>query len=253
MKRHNKILPTALTALVATVGAAAQNSQAGELPFGEARLFFELNNTDGDLGIHALIDGEPWKLLEIEDPNEKVILDVLPSGRLGRHGMTELAFESAEPAFDELPPAQFFRRFPEGRYEIEGLTIEGEEMEGVVRLSHVMPAPPRHVKVNGLRSAADCDAILPRVSAPVVITWSPVTGSHPTIGKVGPIRVERYQVFTELVTGAESKFSLDLPPGVTRFHVPAELLRQGRDFKFEILVRALNGNQTAIESCFTLR
>lgn len=253
MKRHDRILPAALTALVATLGVAAQNSEAAEIPFGEAKLFFELNNTDGDLGIHALIDGEPWKLLEIEDPAENVILDVLPSGRLGRHGMTELTFESAEPAFDELPPAQFFRRFPEGLYEIEGLTLEGDELEGEVRLSHVMPAPARNVKVNGLAAAKNCDAILPKVSPPVVITWSPVTGSHPTIGKTGPIRVARYQVFTELVTGAESVFSLDLPPGVTRFHVPVELLRQGRDFKFEILVRGVNGNQTAIESCFTLR
>ena len=42
-----------------------------EIPFDEAEIFFELNNTDGDLGIHALIDGEPWKRLEIEDPNER--------------------------------------------------------------------------------------------------------------------------------------------------------------------------------------
>ncbi|UCD82196.1 MAG: hypothetical protein JSW26_12455, partial [Desulfobacterales bacterium] len=31
-----------------------------EISFDEAKLFFELNNTDGDLGIHALIDGEAW-------------------------------------------------------------------------------------------------------------------------------------------------------------------------------------------------
>ncbi len=28
-----------------------------EVPFDVAQVFFELNNTDGDLGIHALIDG----------------------------------------------------------------------------------------------------------------------------------------------------------------------------------------------------
>ena len=58
--------------IAATVLALAPLAPAGwaqgELPFGEANLFFELNDTDGDLGIHALIDGEPWRRLEIEDP-----------------------------------------------------------------------------------------------------------------------------------------------------------------------------------------
>ena len=197
-----------------------------------------------------MIDGEPWKLLEIEDPAENVILDVLPSGRLGRHGITELAFESAERAFDQLPPAKIFRRFPEGRYEIEGLTLEGDELEGEVRLSHVMPAPARNVRVNGLRRRR-IGAILPKVSAPVVITWNLVTGSHPTIGKTGPIRVERYQVFTELVTGAESTFSLHR----RRVH---PLSRAGGTAPTgpRLQVRAparRERNETAIESCLTLR
>lgn len=57
---------------------------AAETPFSEARLFFELNNTDGDLGIHAEIDGDPWKPLDIEDPSQRHILDIVASGRLRR-------------------------------------------------------------------------------------------------------------------------------------------------------------------------
>jgi hypothetical protein len=30
-----------------------------EVPFSVARLFFQLNDTDGDLGIHMVIDGDP--------------------------------------------------------------------------------------------------------------------------------------------------------------------------------------------------
>ena len=33
------------------------DSDEDEVPFEVAQVFFELNNTDGDLGIHALIDG----------------------------------------------------------------------------------------------------------------------------------------------------------------------------------------------------
>jgi hypothetical protein len=84
------------------------------LEFEEAEVFFELNNTDGDLGIHALIDGGPWKLLEIRDVDDRSMLTVNARGRVRQQGMTEIFFESAEPTFDVLPPAEFFNRFPEG-------------------------------------------------------------------------------------------------------------------------------------------
>ena len=48
------------------------------------------------------------------------MLNVRVKGRLQKQGLTEFFFESAEPTFDELEPADFFKRFPEGEYEIEG-------------------------------------------------------------------------------------------------------------------------------------
>ena len=47
----------------------ADDDEDDAVPFDEARLFFELNDTDGDLGIHGKIDGDEWKKLEIEDPH----------------------------------------------------------------------------------------------------------------------------------------------------------------------------------------
>ncbi|MDH3771935.1 MAG: hypothetical protein OET79_13245, partial [Nitrospirota bacterium] len=132
------VLALALTSTAPVVWADDDD----EIPFAKANIFFELNNTDGDLGIHALIDGEPWKKLEIEDPRERKMLDIRVSGRLQRQGLTEIFFESAEPTFDELSPQRFFRRFKEGIYEVEGKTLEGEELESEVLLTHVMPAPP---------------------------------------------------------------------------------------------------------------
>ena len=118
--------------LTSTVPMVWADDDDDEIPFDEAHLFFELNNTDGDLGIHALIDGDAWKKLEIEDPRERKMLDVRVSGRLGRQGLTEIFFESAEPTFDELSPKKFFRRFKEGIYEVEGKTLEGKELESEV-------------------------------------------------------------------------------------------------------------------------
>jgi hypothetical protein len=247
MKPHATALAAAL--IVAAVAGPAISAE----PFDEAELFLELNDTDGDLGLHALIDGESWKLLEIEDPQGNTILSVLPDSQLGEHGMTELSFESAEPSFDELPPEQFFELFPEGEYGISGITVEDEELESTAELSHVLPAPPEKIRVGGKRAAEDCDAVLPRVSKPVLIRWTQVTDSHPDIGETGPVEVEKYEVVVELLTSPNSKFSMDLPPDITRFVVPSELLKQGQDFKFEIVTRATNHNQTAVESCFILK
>ena len=262
MRKHMCILPVFLVAAIALmVGTAAPNCWANdedEIPFDEAKIFFELNDTDGDLGIHALIDGEAWKKLEIEDPKEREMLNIRVKGRLKRQGLTEIFFESAEPPFESddpeevtLSPEQFFRRFQEGTYEIEGITLEGDELESEVEVSHVMPAPPDNVKVSDMAAAEDCDTDpLPSVSGPVIISWNPVTGSHPDIGKSGLIAVDKYQVVVEREEPELLVFRVDLPATVTKVEIPSGFIELGEEFKFEILVRATNGNQTAVESCF---
>jgi hypothetical protein len=229
--------------------AMTTNLEQGETRFEEAELFFELNDTDGDLGIHASIDGGPWVSLTIKGPGDVRLLDVISRSALRRQGMTQLFFESAEPSFDELPPATFFRRFPEGRYDIEGMAQSGEHLESTARLSHILPAPPDNIRLSGVPAAEDCDAVpLPVVRTPVVIDWDPVTTSHPEIGKQGAVRIVRYQLFVE--KAGRVAFSVDLPPTVTRFTVPSGVTNLARDFKFEIIARAANGNNTAVESCY---
>lgn len=220
--------------------------------FTQAELFVELNDTDGDLGLHAAIDGGPYVVLEIEDPGGRTILKLTAQGRLVRQGLTQLSFESAEPSFDQLPPEKFFLRFPEGMYEIEGKTSSGREFRKKVRLSHVLAAPPSNVRVSGEPVAENCGAAsLPSIplGMPVVVSWDPVTTSHPTVGKSGPVTVARYQFFVE--QGAV-KFSVDLPPTVTSFLVPPALLAGGGTFKLEIIARTATGNNTAIENCFVV-
>lgn len=266
IKKHIRMLAILLIPVIALIlGAAAPELWAGhyddddddETPFDVAELFFELNNTDGDLGIHALVDGDAWKYLEIEDPRDRKMLNIIVRGRLRKQGLTELFFESAEPPFDELSPRRFFRRFPEGEYDIEGITIEGEERESEVWLSHVLPAPPEPT-VNGVPAPEDCDEDeLPVVIAgePVIIAWPLVSESHPTIGKSGPIDVVNYEVVVE-IDETPWKTSTILPPNATSFEVPQEILalglEEGGEIKFEVLVREASYNQTAIESCFAI-
>lgn len=263
--KFNRTLLGAGTAalLVAPAAGLAEEHEEDELEFEEAHVFFELNNTDGDLGIHALIDGDPWKKLQIMDQYEKKLLSVNVRSRLRRQGLTEFFFESAEPTFDELTPAAFFARFPAGTYAIEGVTLEGDEIVSETEITHRMPAPPVPT-VNGFAAAVQCDDEEPGYDATevsdedgIVIAWPDVTTTHPDLGEPGDITIYNYEVVveTEFEIGDEefaSVFSVILPPGVTSMTIPEEFLEQGDEFKYEVLAREESFNQTATESCFVL-
>ncbi len=245
-------LPAALLA----AGTFVANARAA--PLDKAEIFFELNNTDGDLGIHALIDGDAWETLKImpPPPDNKVILQITVDGSARDQGLTELFFESAEPTFDELIPLDFFNRFPEGRYRVEITTLDGPILSSRPQVTHVMPAPPV-VFVNGMPAAANCDvAPIPMPPVPVVISWNEVMLSHPDAAGGGAavqptvgVTIINYEVVVEI---AETPFrtSTILPPEARMFVVPEEFLALGDEIKFEVLAREESFNQTAIESCF---
>lgn len=266
MKIRNLYLCIGATALLATPPTViAHDDDEEEIPYDEAEVFFELNNTDGDLGIHALIDGDAWKRLRIEDTNERRILDIKVRGRLRRQGLTEIFFESAEPTFDELSPTAFFNRFPEGTYKVSGRTLEGDDLESKTEITHRMPAPPNPT-VNGVPVAMQCDDEVagydaPVVSGAVVIAWDAVSVTHPSLGSPqgsSDISIVNYQVVVEaeLETPDGDEFvsilSVIVPPDVTEMTIPAEFLAQSDTFKYEVLAREESWNQTAIESCFLL-
>jgi hypothetical protein len=226
------------------------------IPFEVAEIYFELNDSDKDLGIHGLIDGGPWKELEIEGLGREQ-LEIELKSRLRRQGLTELFFESAEPPFDELSPETFFRRFPETTVEISGKTLDGHELESEAELTHLMPSRPDNIYVNEEPASDDCDAEVPVVELPVVISWDPAMFSHPDLGRKNePIDVALY----ELVVEAEDEepplvLKVELAPGDgerLEFEVPDGFLENGGEFKFEIVTRESSHNQTAFESCFEI-
>ena len=233
-------------------GSSTEVRGSAQLPpvFTEAEIFLELNDTDGDLGIHASIDGGPWTLLEIEGPHERPLLEIVSRGRLRSQGLTQLSFESAEPSFDELAPHDFLRRFPEGRYEIEARAQSGGTFQAAAMLSHVLAAPPQILVYQGVPAAEDCEANVPLVSTPVVIDWDPVTTSHPEIGKS---RADSDQPLPALCRArrhqAESRSTADRD-GVP---VPSAVIALGQQFKFEVIARTTTGNNTAVESCFQVQ
>lgn len=228
-----------------------------EIPFAEAIVLAELNDTDGDLGFHASIDGNAWRLLEIEDPNGRIVLRIRGRRGLRHQGLTQLFFESAEPTFDELTPEQFFARFPEGEYEVSGISTEGEELESVTVFTHLLAAPAGGITVSGVPvdpDEVDCDdGPRPLVSEPIVIAWDPITRSHPEIGRIGePVEIAKYQLVVERLEPTPLIYSVDLPTTRTSLEIPSDFTALGEVFKLEILAREISGNQTAVESCFEI-
>ena len=260
--RFPVLLATSVAALFMAAPATwADDDDDETIPFEEAEVFFELNNTDGDLGIHSAVDGGPWKKLEMEGPNGRRLLKIKARGGLRRQGLTQLFFESAEPTFEEQSAEAFFARFPEGEYEIEGITLDGEELESVTEVTHLMPAPPV-AEVNGIAFDDDCENGVTVVGGPpVIIEWDPVIRSHPDLGSPRnstDIVIHNYEVVVEADIEIASmkevfvKTSTILPPGETSYVVPAAFIALTNEWKFEILVREKSFNQTALESCFKI-
>ena len=267
MTRMKRRLPlvTVASGLAALVVAAPTSwaQDDDEEAFDVGRLFFQLNDTDEDLGIHLLVDGEPWKALEIDDPRDRRIFFVRTQGRLRRQGLTEFKFESAEPNFEEFSAERFFRRFPEGVYDVEGKGLDGAEYESEIIITHLMPAPPEGLTVNGIVAPDDCDeGPVPAVTAPFLIAWEPVLTSHPQIGTPGelPISIVRYEIAVERDEPTELVMNTTIeapePPMLpaTEFEVPASLFSSGELVKFQVLVQGGDEfgaeNETSSESCF---
>jgi hypothetical protein len=124
MTRHRGLLPVLLAVAVALVSGTA--AWAAPIQLDEARLYFEYNATDGDLGPQAFWEGDQWKSMEIISPDDRIIYSV--EGKKGFRviGSSELSFEADEPRF---PPRQgdpdILALFPEGTYKFRGETVDG--------------------------------------------------------------------------------------------------------------------------------
>ncbi len=243
-------VPTIVMAAVMSASTLAI-AEEDELEFDEAFLYFELNDTDGDLGIHGKADGDSWKTVEIEGPDDRKILDISARSGLRIQGLTELFFESAEPTFDELDPEVFFNRFPEGEYEWEGMTLDDEEIEGEVFLSHIIPAAPVVVAVGGqtenpgfeTEGEDEGDKICWEdvdTENGVLILWEAVTQSHfdkwsngaeplpgeekIPLGASGDLEdVAYYEVVAE-IDDTEFKATALIPGNITGVTIPREFI-----------------------------
>jgi hypothetical protein len=226
----------AASPLLAGIITARSGSSAGAttaakpIQLEEATMIVELNSTDGDAGLQAFLDGEPWRSMSISSPDGRRLIGVRNSGRLKNFGLTELFTESNEPPFDELPLRKFKRRFPEGKYRLSGKTIEGRRLLGKAKLSHDIPDGPK--------------ITLPTEGATVVrdgavASWAPVPDG-------GGVQIAGYRAIVEREDPLRV-FQVELPASVTSVTIPPEYLEPGAKHKLEVQAIERSGNQTISE------
>jgi len=216
-------------ALVPLTHAAPPPKAKAQLEF--ARIYWEYNASANDLGVHVTLDGEDWTRLRIVNPEDKTLFNVTGSGPYKQLGMTELFFEGAEPALDEFPLQDLLDLFPEGEYDFEGRTVDGQLIEGEWAFTHAIPAGPVVSTEQGPGNF-------------LRIHWTPVTTNPPGF-PVEPLTITGYQVIVD-------PFQVTVPADVFSITVPAEFVAtlEPGEHPFEVLAIEASANQTLTEGTF---
>ena len=225
-------------AILGVACAAGSDAAKDEIPLKEAKLNIEHNATDNDTGFPGFIDSEGWQLLDVRGPDGKV-LSFEGHGELGKLGLTELFFESVEPANADVPIEEVLDRLPEGNYEFSGKTMEvGEstgETSGTALLTHDIPAGPELISPTGT---------VPTTG--VTARWGEVTKT--ITGE--DVNIIAYQIIVEKDEEPRAHMigkmglSMYLPASVTSIAIPDGFLEPGTAYKWEVLAIEESGNQT---------
>lgn len=239
MLTHLIHAPVALLAMV-PVAVLAEEPQLLK----EAKLNIEHNATDLDTGFQGFLDGEGWQTLTVTGPAGVIVrFDAL--GALRDKGLTELFFETVEPANADVPIDTTLGWLPEGDYRFDGVAADGAVVSGVALLSHAIPAGP-------VLTAPAEDAVVPM--GPITVSWEPVTE---TITGAS-VEIVAYQLVIEKDAAPHphmiGKFGLQmyLPPTTTSVELPAGVLEPGSAYAWEVLAIEASGNQTLSSSAFSV-
>jgi hypothetical protein len=229
--------------------ARAAPGPVAVIPLKDAKLNIEHNATDEDTGFQGFIDSEGWRRLDVRGPGGEV-LRLEGRGSLAKLGLTELFFETVEPANADTPIAEMLGKLPEGKYTISGPAQEnGKSLgrtAGVALLTHDIPAGPKLV------SPAE-DATVPVRG--VVARWQPVTKTITG----DPVKIIAYQLIIEKDVNPHPHMigklglSIYVPARVTSIDVPNGFLEPRTAYDWEVLAIERSGNQTLSSGSFRTR
>jgi hypothetical protein len=209
-----------------------------------AKLIVEYNATDGDIGVHGAFDDQGWSKLCVYAPNGDPVLRVSPKSQLKDLTMAGIFFESREPPIDEFSFEDLKARFPEGRYEVRGLSFDGTQLVGQATFTHDVPAAPT---VTAPLDGAEVDP------DDLTVRWDDVTKT--VDGE--PLTVTGYEVIVTKERHVDPHgfsqpiYDVHVPPDRNSLSVPEEFLEPGTEYELEVLALEKSGNQTISVSFFT--
>jgi hypothetical protein len=243
-----------LLALLAALAGCTSSEQgteptgSAEVPLKEAKLNIEHNATDNDTGFQGAIDSEGWQSLVVTGP-EGDVLKLEGVGSLGQLGVTELFFETVEPANADVSIEDMLKKLPEGDYAIEGPGMEvgtsTGRTKGIAVLTHVIPSGPVLLRPQE-------DETVP-AEEDLLIRWEPVT----TTIEGSDVSIIAYQLIVETDQDphphmiGKRGLSMYLPPSTTSMRIPKEFLEPGTPYLWEVLAIEESGNQTLSSSAFS--
>jgi len=238
----NRIRRNLAVLAVAGLAAFAMNPAdaarpAVEVELEESNVFIEWNSTADDYGVHFFWDGDPWTAMTIRNERGRTVLNITPRSAVKTQGLTEAFFESSEPPTSELSREEFFARFPEGEYEFQGTTLEGEVLAGEADFTHVLASPPTHL----FPSTGD------------VVSRNGFTASFDPVTKDvdgNPVAIGFYEVIVEKADDDPilQSMSVILRPSQSSLAVPAQFLEAHTEYKMEVIAVEEGGNKTITES-----
>jgi len=209
-----------------------------------AKLIIEFNFTDDDIGVHGAFDDHGWSELCVFDPSGRPIAAVDPLNQLNDLTMAGIFFESREPPGSEFSMADLAAAFPEGRYEVRGISFDGTVLIGSAWFTHDVPAPPTITSPEIAGEPDQTGSPVPRAN--LVIGWDPVTETV----RGGTVKITGYEVIiTKEVDDDPHGFSrptYDVHVTATQdtLRVPMKFLEPNTVYELEVLALEQSGNQT---------
>ena len=190
-------------------------------PLDVAKIFFEQNFKDNDVGLQANIDHEGWRTLTIRDGQGKIILEVDAKGSLAHPdiGITEFSMESEEPS-----PEEVLSKFPAGTYTITGKTVEGDKLMSMVEVSQTFLDPPTIVSPEE-GDEVDPDDFVIEFDAPGAISVQIIVEND-----------DEDNIWSALVTDDSGELT-----------VSPEFLEAETEYKIEAIAEHPNGNKSIWE------
>ena len=208
-----------------------------------AKLIIEYNATDNDIGVHGAFDDDGWSELCVYDPTGKQVLAVKPQEQLKDLTMGGIFFESREPPADEFSFADLKAAFPEGQYQVLGITFDGNRLTGSAMFTHDVPAPPTI-------TFPQEGSVVPTTN--LLVKWEDVTA---TIDG-NPVTITGYEVIITKIEHEDPHgfsqpiFDVHVPPDRNALSVSVEFLEPDTEYELEVLALEVSGNQTITVSSF---